>query len=245
MIKTSESGMEVELDSETVFYNWDLLRKAELGKDFAWILLYSRKLYLIPIVAFRDSAEAKAFIAMFKQQIEISRKRGNSYREVRRFYILGIAGILPNFGLITGSIVFVKGFKYKNLGLKLIGLGGVLFTFVFWVVIFPFIKPELSTSFAQHQLNDLFKEVELYKVQFGAYPDSLPQLLEVNKRINIKDPLQTKDKQNTPYFRYENLGDRYMLFSCGKDGIPHTADDLYPVFSGNTKSSVGWVKSKE
>lgn len=55
-------------------------------------------------------------------------------------------------------------------------------------------------------------------------------------------PTQGADEKQQKYYNYENLGDKFLLFSSGNDRKPNTYDDIYPKVKKNTKT--GWVKSK-
>ncbi len=66
--------------------------------------------------------------------------------------------------------------------------------------------------------------LELYKREFGEYPDTLEELF---KNKNIQDTGILKDAWGRPYY-YEKLSGHYVLFSAGKDGKPFTVDDILP-----------------
>jgi hypothetical protein len=66
--------------------------------------------------------------------------------------------------------------------------------------------------------------LELYKQEFGAYPDTLEEILR-NK--DIDDESVIHDAWGREY-HYVKLGGEYSLFSPGKDGKPFTDDDIYP-----------------
>jgi len=66
--------------------------------------------------------------------------------------------------------------------------------------------------------------LDLYKKEFGDYPDSLEEFLR-NK--NIADRNVIEDGWGRKY-HYTKAGDHYVLFSNGSDGKPFTDDDIYP-----------------
>jgi hypothetical protein len=66
--------------------------------------------------------------------------------------------------------------------------------------------------------------VELYRREFGEYPDSLDGLLS---RKSIGDKRIIQDAWGRKY-HYARSGDGYVLFSKGGDGEPYTKDDVYP-----------------
>jgi hypothetical protein len=93
-------------------------------------------------------------------------------------------------------------------------------------------------------LNDLVKTIEFYKLQNGAYPDSLVQVETKDSFTSIDDPLQSfKTKKSIPY-QYHKVGNRYLLFSVGKDGVANTKDDIYPNINVADTSKVGFIRKK-
>ena len=96
-------------------------------------------------------------------------------------------------------------------------------------------------SIAKEQLTNDARELEFYKVEYGDCPDSLPQLLKNGRLAFIADPTQFSFKK-TVYFQYMHLGDHYRLYSFGLDGIPNTADDIYPNIPDSGRIHYGWVK---
>ena len=90
----------------------------------------------------------------------------------------------------------------------------------------------------QMQLNTLIKHIEYYKLENGVYPDSLQQFKSMNEFISITDPTQSLGT----YYNYKNLGDKYLLFSSGKDRIPNTEDDIFPEINSNYEN-IGWTKN--
>jgi hypothetical protein len=66
--------------------------------------------------------------------------------------------------------------------------------------------------------------LELYEREFGAYPETLEEILHYK---NIDQESVIQDAWGREY-HYVKLGDTYVLFSKGKDWEPFTDDDLYP-----------------
>ena len=83
---------------------------------------------------------------------------------------------------------------------------------------------------ARNDLNTIVRNLELYKLRHQHYPDSLKELEKQDPTLFIVDPLQGRNPaaHKYIYFYYDRKGDNYELFSAGKDGIPHTEDDIYP-----------------
>ncbi len=66
--------------------------------------------------------------------------------------------------------------------------------------------------------------LELYKREFGEYPESLEELL-IRKGITNRNIIQ--DAWGRPY-HYVKTVDSYILFSKGRDKKPYTPDDVHP-----------------
>lgn len=242
-ITTNDEGITVTTENENTFWKWEALKNAEITNGYLFISLFTNKFYLIPSNAFSIDNEEINFLGVIKSNIQ--KVRGaNKYRKVRNLYYWGLIGFIPNFGVIAGIILIIKGFQNNKMGLMLVGVADILFTIFFWMVLFPLLNPNGLKDVSQMQLNTLIKNVEFYKLQNGQYPDSLQQLLKDDEFAPINDAIQIdKDRQNTNY-NYEKVGDKYLLFSSGQDGIPNTADDFYPVSSSKDSSKIGFIKTK-
>lgn len=66
--------------------------------------------------------------------------------------------------------------------------------------------------------------LELYKKEYGEYPNSLSEFLE---RKGIKDKSLIQDAWGRPYF-YTRRDSNYEIFSVGRDKKPFTKDDVHP-----------------
>jgi len=139
-------------------------------------------------------------------------------------------------------------FKYKDKLLIRIGMICMIFTVVVYYSIYYIgFKSDLGKKgweqHAQMQLNSLIKNIEYYKLVHGKYPFSLTQLENENEFVFITDPTQSTQNRKNINYNYKNLGDKYLLFSSGTDGIPNTEDDIFPqVKSENGK--IGWIKKE-
>lgn len=156
-------------------------------------------------------------------------------------YLLGLLGFIPLVGFFVGIGLTLYGLiKYKDKKLVIIGVLCMLFTvFLYSFMIFGLDKfskvKESWAELSQHQINELVKDVEYYKLQNGKYPESLKQL----SNVNIQDPVKGLNASEKDVFIYKNLGDKYLLFSVGLDGKPNTKDDIYPKVKPN--SNIGWI----
>lgn len=165
-------------------------------------------------------------------------KAVNSFRpkpENKALYLIGLAGIIPFIGALIGVILLIAGiFKYRDKLLIVIGLGGILVSGAFYGAMAYCSGGNKSsiqamTEVSQNQLDSLAKRIELFKAQNGYYPDSLGEIGSDVRFIDIQDPfLIRKGNGRDLYFNYRRVGNRYTLFSVGKDGIPNTADDIFP-----------------
>lgn len=149
-------------------------------------------------------------------------------------YWIGFFCIVPLIGAILGIVMIIRGMsKYKDRLFAIIGALGITWTILLYSILFYTSKnfgafTKGWESLSQTQLNELMKSVESYKLQHGKYPDNLQDLLKDDKSIVIFDAIQTGRGNRDIYYQYEKKGEGYVLFSAGLDGIPHTADDLYP-----------------
>ena len=162
-------------------------------------------------------------------------------------YLLGLLGLIPLVGFFVGAALVLYGvFKYKDRKLIIIGSACILFTVLVYSSLYYFgFKSEIGKKawerHSKHLLNTLIKHVEYYKLENGTYPVSLTQLTSKNEFVSIVDPTQSINNRKTNYFNYKNLGQKYLLFSSGLDGIPNTNDDIYP--DVNVNSKIGWIKN--
>jgi hypothetical protein len=242
-IVTSEDGIIITAENENAFWKWESLKNAELIDGCLFISLFTNKFYyLIPISAFKSDNEMINFFGVLKSNIQKVRG-GNQLRKIRNLYYCGLVGFIPNFGVIAGIILLIKGIQYNKLTLIAIGVGDIVFTVFFWMVVFPLLNPNGFKDVSQMELNNLVQNVEFYKLQFGHYPDSLQQLPKSDNRMPpIYDAIQMDKHRQNIYYNYRRVGDNYILFSSGQDGIPGTMDDLFPQIQITDSSKIGLIK---
>ena len=165
-------------------------------------------------------------------------------------YLLGLLGFMPLVGFFVGLGLLLYGIiKYKDKKLIVIGISCMLFTIIVYSSLFYYgFKSEAGkkgwANLSQLGLNSLVKNVEYFKIEHGHYPDSLQQLINKNDPVFIDDPLRGFDGNKNINFNYKNLGDRYLLYSSGIDGIANTKDDIYPEVDTSNKN-IGWTKFAE
>lgn len=164
--------------------------------------------------------------------------------------LLGIICLTPIIGGITGGILIILGLLvYKNKVLILIGIGGVAVTIVLYSYLIyysshrgPF--DEGRVVVAQREMNDLIKDIELYKLNYGQYPQDLQTLKHNDSNIKITDPIQDVNPDQPPYYYYKIVNERYLLFSKGFDGLPFTSDDILPLMIGTNPNKIGIIIPK-
>ena len=163
-------------------------------------------------------------------------------------YLLGLLCIIPLVGAFVGLGLLLYGLlKYKDKWLSIIGVAGILFTVFVYSSLFYAMKNSsiFKKGFAdisQMQLNSLTKNIEFYKLQHGQYPDSLQQLLDDDKLAPITDAIQLNQRRENLKYNYQKVGDKYLLFSSGQDGIPNTSDDLFPQIAVSDSTKIGLIK---
>jgi hypothetical protein len=162
-------------------------------------------------------------------------------------YLLGLLCLIPLVGAFVGLGLFLCSLiKYKDKWLSIIGVAGIIWTIIFYSFLYYSIGNNSTfkngfKQLSQNQLNSLIESIEYYNLIHGNYPDSLIQLKNDKKLIPIYDVAQgLKGKDNTLY-NYEKMGNNYILFSSGIDGIPKNSDDIFPQISETIKSKIGLV----
>lgn len=168
----------------------------------------------------------------------------------KKYYWYGIFTIIPIVGLIIGILFFRKGIIIKDRILCFIGALGIMITGAFFVGGLLYSKysdvgKAKRVELAQYSLNQVMRDVEFYKLQFGHYPDSLQELKFVDITVFIMDPLSQKGifSRMLDYLNYKKIDSaHYTLFSAGLDQIRHTSDDIYPFVPNSDSGKSGLVR---
>ncbi len=230
------------------------ITSASMMEDYIRIDVPGVNSYLIPKSAFSDRNDAANFfeklsrgIAKYRPGVKVQNKPYVT-KNPRRMYYWGLLGLVPMVGFFAGIVLILRGiFDFKDKWMVFIGVGGISFT----VLVYSCLVNVTGSSplFRQNyimitnsQMNTLVKGIEFYKIQNGVYPDSLQQVTKQEAFTSIYDPfLFNTGKQKAGIFHYQNLGNKYTLFSVGPDGLPNTADDIYPNLKINDTSKCGLV----
>ncbi len=173
-------------------------------------------------------------------------------KKSKSIYLLGLLCLWPTIGGFVGlGLLLYAIFYSKDKWLAFIGIFGIVFTIALYFYFYFCFIGKSSTSVkgleqaSRVHLNMLVKNIEYYKLQYGQYPDNLQQLKKVDPTAMVNDiiPFAGFNKLGK-YYNYERVGNKYLLFSSGQDGIPNTGDDLYPQIQISDSSKIGWVRSK-
>jgi hypothetical protein len=172
-------------------------------------------------------------------KIEVAHKR-----RLKKFYYLSLLCLFPGLGLLIGIVLLVyAAFIFKDIKLFLVILLAMAGGFGIMKLDSAHLRheglygkdtEEVYSLLARDELDDIVRNLELYKLKHQRYPDSLQQLEKENPKLFITDPLQDRNIARDPriykfrYFYYIPKGLTYELFSAGVDGIPHSQDDIYP-----------------
>lgn len=169
-------------------------------------------------------------------------------KSAKHLYGRGWLGLIPLIGGFVGlGLIFLGIFRYKDRKLIIIGIAALLFTVsVYGSMIYYFeyskqYRKDFSV-FSQPYMNTLIKSIEFYKVENGAYPDSLEQIRATDNTIMIIDPiLNGSPVINKHMFYYKKAGTKYSLFSAGVDREPYTNDDIFPSSNFFDSSKTGLI----
>jgi hypothetical protein len=137
-ITLKDDGIYITTKNENLFWRWETLNKADIVDEYLFFNLFTGKFYMIPVKRFRSNNEAINFLGIIRNNI-LKVKGESEPRKIRNLYYWGLVGFMPNFGVIAGIILIIRGFKYNNTNLVLIGSADVLFTVIFWTLIFPYL----------------------------------------------------------------------------------------------------------
>jgi hypothetical protein len=170
----------------------------------------------------------------------------------KKYYLYAILTIIPIVGLIIGILLVRKGILLKNRILLYLGVFGIFLTASFFIGGLLYSKysdvgKAKRVELARISLDEVMRDIEYYKIQFGVYPDSLDELKSVDRMVFIMDPLSQQGIFSTKLnsLHYKKIdSSHYTLFSAGFDRIPNTNDDVYPYIAASQKSGLVKIKWK-
>ena len=171
--------------------------------------------------------------------------KSNTTAKSKPPYLLGLLCLIPLVGAFVGIGLLLYGIlKYKDKWLSIIGGAGIVWTILVYSTLFyagthASVFKKGWQDLSQMQLNSLVRYVEFYKLEHGQYPDSLQQLMEENTLAPINDAVQGLAPNGN--YNYEKIGDKYLLFSSGPDGVPNTSDDFFPKIIITDSSRIGLI----
>lgn len=168
-------------------------------------------------------------------------------KSAKHLYKRGWLGLIPLIGGFVGLVLIILGIsKYKDRKLITIGTAALLFTVLLYSSLIYYFRYSEKyrrdfAVFSQPLMNSLVKSIEFYKIENGAYPDSLEQIITTDKMVSITDPILAGSPViNKRTFYYKKVGTKYNLFSAGVDMKPYTTDDIFPSsnFFDSTKTGL-------
>ena len=252
--KPFSAGIEIIDNDRGGFLRYESIK--EFGKvgQYVYIILIDGRYLLLPEWCFASYAEIDHFMQIVKSGIMsvkgIAAKAPLTFKPV---YLVRLICLIPLIGAFAGVVLIILGLAhYKDRVFVIIGAAGILFTVIIYGSLFYVSQNSnlFKRGFAdltQTQINDLVKTIEFYKMQNGAYPDSLQQLnIKGGSFVSIYDVMSTEMKPGTKEktYQYHKLGNKYLLFSVGMDGVPNTKDDIYPSLKVADTSKVGFIRKK-
>ncbi|HVW97986.1 MAG TPA: YcxB family protein [Mucilaginibacter sp.] len=218
-------------------WKWQAMKSIYSNQEFVYLILIDKRYIVIPKRCFESENAAVNFYGLVSQKIFWSGRNSATHdfnEAIKPNYWWGLFGLIPAFGAVAGLIFIVNGIsRFKNIRYTLMGLACVVFNVIVLYMINLNLNPDhiFRRQFlfsSKYQLNQLLKNVEFYKLEYGTYPDNLSQLKKDDPTISDFDPIQSSSNKYGVGFNYQKVGDHYYLFSSGFDGIPNTKDDFYP-----------------
>ena len=243
-------GIEITQNNSEDFLRYEHIKKVGKAGRYIYLILSDGKYFLLPDWCFSSYQDIDHFLRLVRSGVAIA--KGGTPREPLTFkpiYLIGLLCIIPLIGAFTGVVLIILGLAhYRDRVFVIMGIVGICITVTLYGSLFYFTKNSgaIESGFAeitQSQINDLVKNIEFYKMQNGAYPDSLKQIETKDSFLSIDDPLQSiKNNGKSTKYQYYKKGNKYLLFSVGKDGIPDTKDDIYPTLSNPDTSKLGFIR---
>ncbi len=251
--KPFASGVEITDETTMAFLKHEDIKQIGRTGSFIFIITRFTGYYLLPTWCFASEEQAAHFLRIVTTGMaNVNGGRPKTPLTFKPIHLLGLLCLIPGFGFIAGLVLLILGIAhYKDRVFIIMGAIGMLITVGIYASLFHFMmntdsfRPAFAEA-AQSELNDLVKSVEFYKLQNGAYPDSLQQIDTKGSFTIIYDPLSSKKlTDNQQPFHYSKKGNKYLLFSVGEDGKPNTSDDIYPTLTNADTSKLGFIRKPE
>ncbi len=249
--KPFSAGIEIIEDEESRFLRYESIKQFGKAGQYMYIILVDGRYLLIPEWSFASYSEIDHFMNVVRSGIYsvkgIAAKAPLTFKPV---YLVGLICLIPLVGAFAGIVLIILGLAhYKDRVFVFMGAVGILITVaIYGTMIYSVeaggIADEGFATLDQTQLNDLVKTIEFYKMQNGVYPDSLKQVETKDSFTSTDDPLQSFKTKKSVHYQYHKVGNKYLLFSVGKDGIPNTKDDIYPNLDVADTSKIGFIRKK-
>jgi YcxB-like protein/Type II secretion system (T2SS), protein G len=251
-ISVIERGMTIESNNFYRLVKWlDIVNTGKTNRSIFFVY-DNNQFIVIPKKAFPSFNEMEVFLTATKKNIVKPKVIYFKNSSGSHLYNRGWWELIPFIGAFVGLGLLILGiFEYKDKKLALIGAAGILFTVLIYTAI-SFAGPSTEEqrvtdkNFCQADLNNLVEDIEYYKIQNGAYPDSLEELPANGKAIMIYDPLMVyKFGPTTTKYNYKKIGEKYAVFSSGYDYKPNTKDDIYPDVVITDSNKIGLIRDVE
>lgn len=250
MLLTDE-GILFYSEDQNELCQWNSMVESGIVRDFVFLKLLSKKVVVIPKYIFENELELSNFLGDVNAKISLNYKSGKGIQKKTPviLYFLGLLSIIPFIGVIMGFVLIGLGtFRFKDKWLKIVGVLGLAictcFTYSVSQKMNNISKVGELKSLAQVDMNALMRNLEIYKLHNGSYPEDLNQLQKSNALALIYDPIQSYGEENDEIedeFNYQKVGEKYKLFSSGFDGKPNTSDDVYPTLDQNPMLRYGRI----
>ena len=251
--KPFASGIEITDETATTFLRHEDIKQIGRTGNFVFIITRFTGYYLLPTWCFASEEQAAHFLRIVTTGMaHVNGGQPKTPLTFKPIYLLGLLCLIPMIGFFVGLALLILGIAhFKDRVFIIMGAIGMLITIGIYASLFHFMmntdvfRPALAQA-AQTELNELVKSVEFYKLQNGAYPDSLQQIDTKDSFAVIDDPLSSKKlTDNQQPFHYSKKGRKYVLFSVGEDGKPNTDDDIYPTLTNADTSKLGFIRKPE
>jgi hypothetical protein len=173
-------------------------------------------------------------------------------------YLLAALAFIPGLGILLGLPSIGWGLLLGARGgrkVVAIAAAGVTLNVLGYAALFYVgvakkgLFANLESQMAHQDLRKAVLEIEFWRVQHGAYPDSLAQLIPnaADARLApLYDHSVPPRGGKAPYFFYQRTpeGTHYWLRGRGPDEQPFTADDILPQLPDPERAKTGLLLAR-